>query len=125
LVKVPSPRTRLGHLGEELARQFLRDKGYAILATNYRCPWGEVDIVARDGEDLVFVEVRTRRSAGFGTPEESLTPAKVRRLLATAQEYLQNHAGAEASWRIDLVCIRGGRHPSPPLINHLRHAVQE
>jgi putative endonuclease len=122
---MPSPRTRLGRLGEELACQFLKEKGYAILATNYRCPWGEVDIVARDGEDLVFVEVRTRRSAGYGAPEESLTPAKVRRLLATAQDYLQNHADAEASWRIDLVCIRGGRHLPSPLINHLRHAVQE
>lgn len=122
---MPSPRTRLGRLGEELACQFLREKGYAILATNYRCPWGEIDIIARDGADLVFVEVRTRRSADYGTPQESLTPAKVRHLLATAQDYLQNHAKTEASWRIDLVCIRRGQHPSSPLIDHLRHAVQE
>lgn len=122
---MPSPRSRMGHWGEKLACQFLREKGYAILATNYRCPWGEVDIVARDEEDLVFVEVRTRRSAGYGTPEESLTPAKVRRLLATAQDYLQNHADAQASWRIDLVCIRRSPDRAAPLINHLRHAVQE
>ena len=122
---MPSPRGRLGREGEELACQFLREKGYAILATNYRCSWGEVDVIARDGGDLVFVEVRTRRSAGYGTPEESLTPAKVRRLRATAQDYLQNHADAEASWRIDLVCIRRSPDRAAPRINHLRHAVQE
>jgi len=122
---MPSPRTRLGRLGEQLACQFLRDKGYAILTTNYRCQWGEVDIIARDVAELVFVEVRTRRSTAYGTPEESLTPAKVRRLLATAQDYLQNHADNEASWRIDLVCIRPGQYRSSLVIDHLPHAIQE
>ena len=104
---------------------FLRQKGYTILDSNYRCTWGEVDIVARDGEELVFVEVRTRRGAKFGTPQESLTARKSRRLIATAQDYLQNHDAIGAHWRIDLVSIlldQGGRVEE---ISHLRHAVQE
>ena len=122
---MPTSRTRLGTRGEELARRFLQEQGYTILTTNYRCSWGEVDIVARDGEELVFVEVRTRRSADYGTPEESITAAKAQRLVATAGDYLQQHADAEASWRIDLVSIRMGPGHRSPRIDHLRHAIQE
>lgn len=62
------------------------------METNYRCRWGEVDIVAMDGDELVFVEVRTRSGGQFGTPEESITPSKRQRLVATAQYYLQQNA---------------------------------
>jgi putative endonuclease len=86
---MPTPRTRLGTRGEELAQRFLQQKGYQILDCNYRCRWGEINIVAHDGDELVFLEVRTRRSADYGTPEESLTDAKLQRLLATAQYYRQ------------------------------------
>ena len=81
-----TPRIRLGNRGEQLARQYLQEQGYRILATNYRCSWGEIDIVAQEESEIVFVEVRTRRSAEFGTPEESLTPAKAQHLIASAQE---------------------------------------
>ena len=121
---MPTPRSRLGLWGEELASQFLGKKGYHILATNYRCRWGEVDIVARDGEELVFVEVRTRRSTGYGAPEESLTAAKIRRLLATCRRYLQQYSNAETGWRIDLICIRLGPDRGLPQIDHICHAVQ-
>ena len=66
-------RRSLGQRGEALAADYLRRMGYQVLATNFRCQWGEVDIVAMDGSTLVFVEVRTRRGASFGTPQESLT----------------------------------------------------
>lgn len=122
---MPTPRARLGRRGEEVAQQFLAEKGYQILATNYRCRWGEVDIIARDGEELVFVEVRTRRNGGdYGVPEESLTAAKVRRLLATSRDYLQRHAPGDAGWRIDLVCIHLSPDRRLQRIDHLRHAVQ-
>jgi putative endonuclease len=119
---MPSARTRLGDQGEESARKFLIDKGYQILAAKYRCRWGELDLVAQEGAELVFVEVRTRRSFAFGTPEESLTPAKVRRLLAACQYYLQERDGPEPSWRIDLISVR--MIPQGPVIDHLRHAVE-
>ena len=121
---MPTSRTRLGTWGEGLAGRFLQDKGYIILATNYRTSYGEVDIVARDGEELVFVEVRTRRGGSFGAPEESLSKAKVRRLLNTCQEYVQNTAGEDAEWRIDLVCIYLGPGRQVQRIQHLPHAIQ-
>ena len=67
-----------------MAGRFLQEKGYRLLDANYRCRWGEVDIVAQEGDELVFVEVLTRRGAEYGTPEKSVTAAKARRLIATA-----------------------------------------
>lgn len=97
-------RGRLESKGEILAREFLERQGYQILASNYRCPWGEIDLIAQDGADLVFVEVRLRRTKGFGTVEESLTAAKGQRLIRSAQYFLQERE-LKQSWRIDLVAI--------------------
>ena len=100
-----SGRIRLGALGERAARGHLERAGYAVLDVNYRCPHGEIDIVARDGEAVVFVEVRTRRGRNFGAPEESVTAGKARRLVATAESYLQSRDGLPPHWRIDLVAV--------------------
>ena len=118
-------RIRLGKWGEGVAVRFLQEKGYVLLATNYRCRWGEVDIVAQEGEELVFVEVRTRRGVEFGTPEESVPAAKARKLIATAQEFLQEHDQVNAGWRIDLIAIRLDGDRRVQDITHVRHAVQE
>ncbi len=99
-------RASLGRLGERLAAQHLEKEGYVICQTNYRCPTGEVDIVALDGECLVFVEVRTRRSKRFGTPAESITAAKKQKLVEIAQTYLQEHESLEVDWRIDVASIQ-------------------
>ena len=116
---------RLGRWGEDLAGRFLQDAGFQILETNYRCARGEVDIVAHDGDEVVFVEVRTRRGTEFGTPEESVTAAKAQRLIATAQHYIQERSGGpETSWRIDLVSIHLDRSGRLEDINHLRHAIE-
>jgi putative endonuclease len=117
-------RTRLGNRGEEMARHYLQEEGYPLLDTNYRCPWGEIDIVTQDGEDMVFVEVRTRRSQQYGTLEESITASKARHLIAAGQEYLQQK-GAEASgWRIDLVGVWLGPDSGMPRVRHLKNAVE-
>ena len=121
---MPTPRTKLGNWGEGRASQFLQDKGYDILTTNYRSSYGEVDIVALDGTELVFVEVRTRRGGKFGTPEESLSKAKVHRLVSTCQDYVQNTANENTDWRVDLVCIYLGPGREVRRIHHLQHAVQ-
>ena len=118
-------RRSLGQRGEALAADYLRRIGYQVLGANFRCQWGEVDIVAMDGATLVFVEVRTRRGASFGTPQESLTRRKQLRLIATAETYLQEHSDAPKEWRIDLVSILAGPHGSAPAIEHLRSAVQQ
>ncbi len=121
---MPTQRTQLGQRGEAMARRFLQKRGYRILESNYRCPYGEIDIVARDGDQTVFVEVRTRLSTAYGTPEESLTPTKQRHMLAASQEYLQRHDMGEADCRIDLVSIRLAAGSREPRIDHLQHAVQ-
>ena len=108
-----------------MAGRFLQEKGYRLLDANYRCRWGEVDIVAQEGDELVFVEVRTRHGTQFGTPEESVTAAKARRLIATAQDYLQQHGQEKSEWRIDLIAIRLDGDRRVQDIAHLRHAVEE
>ena len=120
----PSPR-RIGNIGEGLARVHLEGKGYRIVASNYRCRWGEVDLVARDGSVWVFVEVRARRSDAYGPPEASLTPGKEQRLALTAQHFLFELAGvaAEPEWRIDLVAIRLGPGRRVLDIRHLVNVV--
>ena len=116
---------RIGAIGEELARHHLEAKGYRVVATNYRCRWGEIDLVARDGQEWVFVEVRTRRSGAYGGPEESLTTAKARRLMLAAQDFLSRHGEADADpgWRIDLVAIRLGPGRRVLSIRHLENVV--
>jgi uncharacterized protein (TIGR00252 family) len=117
-------RETLGRLGEAAARAFLERHGYTIQATNYRCPWGEIDVVAWHKETLVFVEVRTRRGDALGSPEESVTPRKRRHLIAAAQHYLQEHA-ITAPWRIDLVAVRADRGGAPRHISVVQNAVSE
>ena len=84
-------RRETGILGEKMAADFLARNGYRILENNYRCPGGEVDIIALHGETLVFVEVRTKRSLSFGSPEESITPVKQARLRAVADPQLTHN----------------------------------
>ncbi len=121
---MPSERARRGSQGEELARRALLDKGYTVLECNYRCRWGEVDIVAQTGAQLVFVEVRTRTGNAYGTPEESVTAAKAQRLIDTAQTYLQERDCESASWRIDLVAVRMRPNGQALRIDHLENAVE-
>ena len=121
---MPSARGRLGARGEEIARQHLVSKGYEVLATNFRSQWGEVDIVARDGGCLVFVEVRTRRSVDkFGTPQESITAQKRERLVATAETYLQALPAPPEDWRIDLISVRLDRPVEAGQVEHIQDAI--
>jgi len=118
-------RRETGILGERLAAEYLRKRGYTIIETNYRCTEGEVDIVARDGDDLVFVEVRTKRTRRFGTPEESITPAKQEKLRAVAARYREAREGLPDSWRIDVVAIELDRRDQPLRTELIQNAVGE
>jgi putative endonuclease len=95
-----------GAAAESLAARFLADQGLAIVRRNYRCRAGEIDIVARDGRTLVFVEVRLRRSGAFGGAAESITAAKRRRLRLAAEHYLARLA-AEPPCRFDAILLDG------------------
>jgi putative endonuclease len=116
-------RQKLGRLGEELAAGYLEKQGFSLVQRNWRCSLGEVDIVAREGETIVFVEVRARRGDRFGSPEESLTPSKQTRLIDLAQTYLQENQQSDVGWRIDVIAIRLGQHGDVEHLNHIRHAV--
>ena len=98
-------RRNTGILGEKLAQELLKKQGYRIIETNYRCQRGEIDIVAQHRDFLVFVEVRSKKSLKFGTPEESITRGKQRRIKAAAFHYLRTHAKLPPQWRIDVVAM--------------------
>jgi len=98
-------RKKLGSRGEDIAARFLRKQGYRIIERNYRSRLGEIDIVAEEDEVIVFVEVKTRRSADFGLPEEALSYDKRQRLSRLALNYIVHRKMQEASCRFDVVSI--------------------
>jgi TIGR00252 family protein len=100
-------RQLLGKAGENFAVRFLSDAGLDIMTRNYRCPKGEMDLIARDGETLVFIEVRTRRSSYRGWGEESITPLKAKRLQAIASYFvMQQGYKCWPSLRFDVLALR-------------------
>jgi putative endonuclease len=98
-------RRALGDYGERLAERYLTDLGLAVVDRNWRCARGELDLVARDGDCLVFCEVKTRRSARFGSPVEAVHPRKAARLRRLAAAWLQEHDDHPARIRIDVIGI--------------------
>ncbi|HLF26578.1 MAG TPA: YraN family protein [Anaerolineae bacterium] len=118
-------RRRLGQFGEALAARELERRGYRIAARNWRCPIGEIDLVAEKAGVLVFVEVRTRRGNRLGTPEESITPTKQAKLIETAQTYLQERGGEERDWRIDIVAVELSQRGELLRIDVIENAVEE
>ena len=104
-------RQALGKYGEDLACRELERRGYAILERRYRCRAGEIDVIARHGETLVFVEVKAREDAEFGDGADAITRWKQRHLVLAATDYLVRHGGLEQRCRFDVVAIRldGGR----------------
>ncbi len=117
-------KRRLGSHGEQIAATYLERQGYSLVERNWRCPVGEVDIVARDGECLVFVEVRTWRSDRYGTPEASITPRKQARMLDVAQSYLQASGLDNVAWRIDVIAIEMEDFGEVRKLNHIQNAVE-
>ncbi len=120
-------RRAVGRQAEHLATLFLQRKGYGIIARNWRCRQGEIDLIARDGACLVFVEVRARRSAARGLAEESITSAKQHRLIALAEAYLYDlqEAGSPwpGPWRIDAIAVCVAPDGTSDL-RHVEHAVE-
>ena len=100
-------RQTFGKSGEDLAVTELERRGYAVLARRYRTKHGEIDIVARDGDTTVFVEVKARRTAEFGTAAAAVTTRKQRRLVSMAADYLARNRLSDAPCRFDVVAIDG------------------
>jgi putative endonuclease len=114
-------RSDLGIHGERIAAAYLTDRGLRVLDRNWRCRDGELDIVAREGEALVFCEVKTRRAVGFGHPVEAVDPRKQRRLRTLAQRWLAAHDEHAPDLRFDVVGVLV-RPAQPALVTHLRAA---
>jgi putative endonuclease len=103
---MPDERQLLGAEGERAAEKFLRRQCFTIVARNYRCPAGEIDLVALDGKAVVFIEVKTRTQPGFGSPFEAVDRRKQRQILRAAQFYLAEHRLQDRDARCDVVGVR-------------------
>ncbi len=118
---MPESTRARGSRGEDQAVDFLSKKGYRVLQRNYRYGNGEIDIIALDGEELVFVEVKLRSGNAFGEPEDSISPRKRRLFRRTAEGYLAEHAMEDRPCRCDVVAIVAPRGAAPA-IRHLEDA---
>ena len=108
-------RRIFGNAAEDDAAAFLVEKGMTIVARQYRNRFGEIDLVAKDGEEFVMVEVKARHDSTFGYPEESVTQSKLRKIAAVAEAFMSDYP--RNLWRIDVVAIEYGE--SPPRLTHI------
>lgn len=110
-------RVRLGQRAEGLALEYLESKGYQLIQQNFRCQLGEIDIIAKDGDCVCFIEIRSRSLKLYGVPEESITPLKQRRLTRVALAYLKSNRLTDVNIRFDVVSILfDGRYPDISLV---------
>jgi putative endonuclease len=112
--------SELGRYGEELAQEYLTEQGLRILETNYRFHHTEVDIIAEDGDLLVFCEVKTRSDDSFGAPEQAITPLKVQQIRKVAGAYYTIHQIRDRQCRFDFIGVLVTR--GVVRLNHLRNA---
>lgn len=110
-----------GDYGERIACQYLQKLGFRILERNYRIKGGEIDIVAKDKNTLVFVEVKTRYSHKYGLPEESMTLWKIKSLLKTAKFYIQKMNWGDREYRLDFVGVDFANSSSDPKIELIKN----
>jgi putative endonuclease len=109
----------MGRRGEDLAAEYLTDRGLVVLSRNWRCREGELDVVATDGSTLVVCEVKTRSTAAFGDPAEFVTPAKMRHLRHATQAWLRQYGVGWCAIRFDVVAILWPPNGTPRL-RHIR-----
>jgi putative endonuclease len=112
---------RVGKWGEQIATDYLTKRGYEIVTRNARTPYGEIDIVAKQGEIVIFVEVKTRTSDKMGLPEDSITARKRKHMLAAAEHYSAENEIDH--WQIDMIAVEG-KPGSTPRITHFENAIQ-
>lgn len=98
-------RKAFGTTGEQLAGVYLQSKGFQILAQQYRTRFGEIDLICQDGDEVVFVEVKTRRSDQYGYPEAAVTPEKIGKMMKVISAYRSRYQLEEIPWRIDVIAI--------------------
>ena len=114
-------RKEIGEAGERLAEEFLRKLGYKLLRRNWRAPGGEIDLIARDGKEVVFAEVKSRSTGEWGDPETAVHRAKQRRICLAARQFANRYRLRGHTLRFDVVAVLldGDR---PPQIRHYKSA---
>lgn len=115
-------RKKLGAWGEDVAAHQLEADGFQIIARNWRCRHGEIDLIAQKGELVAFVEVKTRKGRNMGAPEEALTPRKSKKLMQLAQLYVAENE-LDVDWRIDLVAVELDKSGKLLRCEHIPNAV--
>ena len=115
----------VGKAGEDIARSYLLRKGYQVVAANARTPLGEIDLVARDKNTVVFVEVKTRRSSSLGPPTLSVTWVKRRSIIRNALCYLKFYGLLRTVWRIDVISVKLDASWKTEHIEHFISAVED
>jgi putative endonuclease len=113
----------LGKRGESIAAEYLRNKGYTFLETNWHSLYGEIDLVASLAGVITFIEVKTRASKSFGPPEVSITPRKLEHMRNSAEYYMAEHPGITNEWHIDAIAIQLQAGNLPPLIEHFENVL--
>lgn len=114
----------LGRWGEDLAYDFIINKGLLIIARNARTAVGEIDLIALDSDQVVFIEVKTRSSTRLEIPEESVKEKKRLHLIKAADAYMQAHDELPDNWRIDVIAITGTQEKANPEIEWFKNAVE-
>jgi putative endonuclease len=116
-------KQKLGKFGEELACKYLKGKGYKIIDQNYYARSGEIDIIAKYNDVLVFVEVKTRTNQNFGLPEEAIDYYKQQKLKKTVEYYLLKHNFSDQNFRVDSVAIEIDRQTEKAKIRHEENII--
>ena len=119
-----SQSKEVARIGEGLAAQYLKEQGYQILEHNYRLRTGEIDLIAKEGDRTVFVEVKTRRTLKFGVPQAAVTPAKQKQISKIALSYLQTHDMLDVPCRFDVIAIFLSSKSTPPKLEHIQNAFE-
>ena len=118
-----SDKQQLGKWGEGKARIYLERKGVKILDSNFRTPYGELDLIGLEDSQVVFFEVKTRSSDAFGFGEQSITKKKQEHLIDSAEAYIQEHPHLGEDWRIDAIVIDGNPSRKKNIIRWFKNAV--
>ena len=117
-------RIQLGQVGEKAAVAFLERHGFNVLKRNFRNKLGEIDIIAKDGDTICFIEVKTRKTDAFGSPFESVTKAKQRKIIHVALSYLKSHGRCEMNVRFDVVSVILGDEEEGPRVEIIKNAFE-
>ena len=99
---------QVGYRGETLSIEWLKENGYKFIQRNYRCKAGEIDIIARDKDELCFIEVKTRSNLSFGMPQEAVNSRKLKKMMKAAQFYMKCKNMKETRFRFDVVAVHDG-----------------